>query len=185
MATNINMQGDTPEGSLREFWLLYLVWGVMALIFGILLFTRPGTTALVWVQIMAIFWVIGGIVDLVGAIAERGKAWGWRAFGGAISVLAGLYILSEPILGTIAAVQILFLLLVINSIFNGFVNLWAGFSQPRSIAQIVLGGFQVFIGVWLLMHPLVGMVALIPLFGIMLIVFGIATIFLAFRVRAS
>lgn len=184
MTTNIETH-DQPEDSLRELWWLYLAWGGLSIVFGTLLLTRPSTTALVWVQIMAMFWLIGGIVDLIGAITERGKGWGWRILGGGISVLAGLYILSEPIWGALATVQVLFLLLVIDAIFNGFVNLWDGFSKPRSIARIVLGAFQIFIGGWLLLHPLVGMVALIPLFGIALIAFGIASIFLAFRFRAS
>lgn len=183
MTTNVETQGKAPEESLRGFWLLYLAWGGLSVIFGILLLTRPSTTALIWVQIMAIFFLVGGVVDLVGAVVERGRAWVWRLIGGILGVLVGLYILSEPIWGTLATIQVLFLLLAIDAMLNGFVNLWAGFSKPRSILQIVLGVFQIFIGGWLLMHPLVGMVALIPVFGIALIVFGLLAIFLAFRFR--
>jgi uncharacterized membrane protein HdeD (DUF308 family) len=185
MTTHIKTQSAMLEGNSRDFWFLYLAWGVISVIIGLLLLLRPGTTALVWIQIMAIFWLIGGIIDLIRAIAERGGGWGWRVLAAIISILAGIFILSEPIWGMVVTVQVLFIILVINAIINGAANVFIGFRQPRSLLAIILGVFQIFIGIWLLMHPLAGMLALLPLFGIILIVFGIMVTFFAFRARRA
>lgn len=160
-------------------WLL-LLWAATTIIIGGLLVFRPVPTALIWVQIMAVFWMIGGLYDVVGSISQRGDGWGWQLTSGLVSLLAGLYIVGSPLIGAFVAIQLFFYLLVISAIFNGIINVVFGLRAPRSWAQVILGVFQVFIGGWLLFHPLVGMLALVPTLGIIMIIGGVISLIASF-----
>src|SRR5262249_60566566 len=70
-------------------WWLILLQGIALLIIGLLLFTETAITLFMLVMFLGIYWLIGGIFDLVGVIVDRTQ-WGWRLFAGVIGVLAGL-----------------------------------------------------------------------------------------------
>lgn len=160
-----------------------IVWGILLLVVGYYFLTNPITSALFWVQVMAIVWLAGGIFDLVVVLTQRGQYWVWRLLGAIISILAGLYIISNPILGALFTVQIAFLFIAISAIIDGAINIVAGFrtgAGPRW-SGIILGVVQLIVGVWLLLHPIAGMLALLPAFGLLLIASGIIAIIAAFR----
>lgn len=172
----------SEERSSTNRWLLIL-WSLTIIIVGGFLVFRPAPTALFWVQVMAIFWLIGGIWDIVGSLMQRGDGWGWQLTGGIISLLAGLYIVGSPLVGAVVLIQLFFFLLVFSAIFNGIVNVFRGIRAPRSWGQVVLGALQVFIGGWLLFQPLVGMLALVPTFGIIMIAGGIISLVFSFTLN--
>lgn len=161
-----------------------IVWGILMMVGGYFLVTHPATTALIWVEIMAIIWLIGGIFDFIDALTRRGAYWGWRLAGAVISILAGLFILANPILGALFTLQIAFLFIAISALVDGVIGIFVGFRAPtgRSWSTIILGVLQLIVGVWLLLNPIAGMLALLPAFGLLLIVGGIITVIAAFRV---
>jgi uncharacterized membrane protein HdeD (DUF308 family) len=168
------------RGTPPKFTWVLLAWGIFSIIAGISLVTQPGITALVWVQILAIFLVASGVIDIIGAVIQRQGAWLLEVVAAMLNVLIGGFVLANPLLGTIVTIQLLFYLLVFSALINAVVNLWLGFQQPRSVAQIVLGVFQLILGIWLLGHPLLGLLTLVPVMGIYLIVYGILALVLAF-----
>ncbi len=93
----------------------FIVWGALAIVAGFFLVTNPARTGLILVEIMAIFWVVGGIIDIVRSIAQRGDLWGVRLTLAIISLIAGLYIIGNPKLGTIFVIQISFIFLAISA----------------------------------------------------------------------
>ena len=67
----------------------------------VFLVTRPATTGVIFAaEVMAIFWVVGGIIDFILGDRPAGDLWGLRLTFAIISFIAGLYILGSPILGT-------------------------------------------------------------------------------------
>lgn len=176
---------DTSRGTPPKFTWVIAAWGIFSIIAGIMLVTQPGITALVWVQILAVYLVASGVIDIIGAVVQRQGAWVVEVIAGILNVILGGFVLANPLLGTLVTIQILFYLLVFSVLVNALVNLWLGFQQPRSIAQTVLGVFQLILGTWLLGHPLLGLLTLVPIMGIYLIVYGILAIVLAFAARQS
>src|SRR5215471_10222119 len=81
-------------------WWLILLQGIALLIIGLLLFTETAITLFMLVMFLGIYWLIGGIFDLVGVIVDRTQ-WGWRLFAGVIGVLAGLAVVRHPLWATI------------------------------------------------------------------------------------
>lgn len=68
--------------------------GGLALVVGLLILRDPLQSVLVLGIILGVFWVIAGVVDIIGAfIAPPDSGRGWEVFSGVISVLAGGFLL--------------------------------------------------------------------------------------------
>ena len=68
--------------------------GGLALIVGLLILRDPLHSVLVLGMIIGVFWVIAGIIDILGAlVAPPGSARGWEIFIGVVGVLAGGFLL--------------------------------------------------------------------------------------------
>jgi uncharacterized membrane protein HdeD (DUF308 family) len=170
-------------------WWLYLLWGVAAVVIGFWLVWRPGVTALVIVQVLAVYWLVGGIFDSISAIILRDRDWGWRLASGVIGIVAGLVIIGHPILGTAISIAFLFWWLIFTAIITGVIDIVNGFRHKDehggriAIGHILLGILKVLIGLILLERPLENSLLLVPVLGIMAIIAGVALVIMAFQVR--
>ena len=165
-------------------WALLLLWGLAWVILGLFLFFEPGITAVVLVQIMAVFWVVGGVLDLMNGLAhpeQPGRA--WRVLGGILGIVAGIIIMIHPIIGALVTVAFGFYLLAFAAIVTGIINLVGGFQRTLSWGVSLLGVAQIILGIFLVTHPLVGMLAYVPTLGVLAIVAGIVIVISSFRVR--
>jgi uncharacterized membrane protein HdeD (DUF308 family) len=177
------MATATPQS---HGWALLLVWGVAWVVLGLFLLFQPGVTAILLVQIMAVFWVVGGVIDLVTGLTHGEHPHrGWHIFGGILSIAAGVIIMAHPLVGAIVTIAFGFFLLAITAIVNGLINLVGGFKGGISWGGSLLGLVQVIIGIFLVTHPMMGMLAYVPTLGIITIAAGIAVIVFAFRVKAG
>jgi uncharacterized membrane protein HdeD (DUF308 family) len=68
--------------------------GGLALIVGLLILRDPLQSVLVLGMILGVFWVIAGVIDIVGAfIAPPPSGRGWEVFTGVVTLLAGGFLL--------------------------------------------------------------------------------------------
>ena len=100
-------------------------------------------------------------------------------------IVAGVIIMANPLAGTIVTIAFGFFILAFAAIVNGLINLVGGFKGGISWGGSLLGFLQVIIGVYLLTHPMMGIVAYVPTLGIITIAAGIAVIIFGFRVKAG
>jgi uncharacterized membrane protein HdeD (DUF308 family) len=174
----------TTTNASHHGWALLLLWGLSWVILGFFLLFQPGMTAIVLVQIMAVFWVVGGVLDLMNGLTHREQTGrGWRVLSGILGIVAGVIIMLHPIAGTLVTVAFGFYLLAFAAIVTGIINLVGGFQKTLSWGVSLLGLAQIILGVFLVTHPLVGMLAYVPTLGILAIVAGIVIIISSFRVR--
>ena len=168
-------------------WWAYLLWGLGSIVLGILLITRPALTALFLVRAMAVFWLVGGVVDIIRALVARDKGGGWIIAGGIVGILAGIVILGHPILGAVLTLATLFLFAACSAIFYGVVNIVGGAVRGEAASwswgRFLLGVLQVIIGVFMLWHPVVGTLAFTSVLGIVAIVGGVGATGLAIGSR--
>lgn len=89
-------------------WWLAIV-GLAGLAAGALTFLMPGLTALVLVTFIAVWAIVLGVMEIIGAIKLRKEIQGeWLLIlNGAISVLFGLVLLWRPMTGAIALIWII------------------------------------------------------------------------------
>lgn len=164
---------------------LLLLWGLAWIILGLFLLFRPGVTAILLVQFMAVFWVVGGVIDLMSGLSHAQPGRGWRIFGGILGAVAGVILILHPILGAIVTVAFQYYLLALIAMVVGVINLFGVFKASLSWGGSLLGLVQVILGIFLVTHPIVGMIALVPTLGLVLMVGGIVTIVAAFRIKGA
>jgi len=164
-------------------WWLYIVQGIALLLLGALALSAPGATLVVLVQLTGIYWLVSGIVTLVGLVGDR-TAWGWKLFAGFIGVLAGIAIIAHPLWASVLVPTTLVLVIGIFGIVNGAMMIFASFG-PRRWTGVILGIFGVFLGLILVANPVIGAATLPFVIGVFALVGGVMSIGMAFIERRS
>jgi uncharacterized membrane protein HdeD (DUF308 family) len=70
--------------------------GILALLTALLILRRPLQSVVVVTLLIGVWWLVHGIVDIVGAVPAGGAHRGWSLFLGALSLIAGVYVLLNP-----------------------------------------------------------------------------------------
>ena len=162
-------------------WWLVLLDGIAAVIIGILLFTSPGVTMAVLVQILGLYWLIKGILEIISIFIDSSQ-WGWKLFMGIVGILAGILILQHPLWSTFLVPGVTVLLIGIFGIVIGIIGLVRAF-QGAGWGVGILAVLSLLLGILLIANPLFS-IALFPfILGSFAIVGGIAAIIMAFRMR--
>ena len=77
--------------------LLMAFIGIIGMVVGIAVIRHPFTTVAVLATLLGIVWIVGGAVDVIASIAgPEAPNRGFTAFGGILSVLAGIIVVSWP-----------------------------------------------------------------------------------------
>lgn len=164
-------------------WWIPLIEGIALVIVGILLFTNTAATVLVLVQVLAIYWLISGIMELISLFIDR-SAWGLKLIGGIIGIWAGLVILNHPIGGALALGFTLVIILGIQALILGVVNIIQAF-RGAGWGIGLMGVINIIFGVLLLGNTLIAAATLPWVLGGFAIVGGIAAIIMAFRLKTT
>jgi uncharacterized membrane protein HdeD (DUF308 family) len=87
-----------------EDWWVVLLEGVVAVLFGVLVFMRPGMTSLALLYLIGAWAVVTGALRVVMAIYLRREIHGegWLAAGGILSILFGVLMFASPATGALA-----------------------------------------------------------------------------------
>lgn len=72
-----------------------LVSGVLELIVGLIVVLKPGQAAAVLTLVLAMYLLVGGAFRIGAAFTMRVPGAGWLALSGVVSLLCGLFLISE------------------------------------------------------------------------------------------
>ncbi|MBB2911166.1 uncharacterized membrane protein HdeD (DUF308 family) [Streptosporangium becharense] len=166
---------------LSRTWWVYLVRGACAILFGLLAVVWPDITLYALVVVFGAFAVVNGVFSLFNA--GRGGSRAWMILAGVVGILAGVAVLLWP---GITALSLL-VLIAAWAIAVGILEIVAAV-RLRKVMEgewtfIVSGVLSVLFGLLLLAWPAAGALAMIWLIGTMAIVYGVALLMLAFRLR--
>src|SRR5215211_873768 len=131
-------------------WWLVLLEGIAAVIIGLFLLTAPGATLFVLVQVLGIFWLVGGIFRTVSIFIDT-SLWGWKLVGGVLGILAGIVVLQHPLWSSVLVPAIYLIILGIQGLISGGVSLVLAFSGGGWGAGI-LGALSIVFGLVLLFN---------------------------------
>ena len=162
-------------------WWLVLIEGVAFLIIGLLLLVATEKTLVLLIQLLGIYWLIKGVVNIVSMFIDH-TMWGWKLFAGILGILAGILILNHPLWSALLVPATLIIILGVQGIIFGILGLIQAF-QGAGWGAGILGALSVIFGLVLLFNPILGAAALPWVLGIFGIVGGIAGIIAAFRMR--
>ena len=171
---------------LARNWWVFVLRGVVAILFGILAFVRPGITLEALVLLFAFWALFDGILSLIGSVgaAQAREPWWPLVLIGLLGIAAGILTLRYP------GVTALALLLVIAfwSIFRGIIEIVAAVRLRDLIPGewwLILGGIaSIAFGVLLVRYPESGLLAVVWLIGFYAVIFGITQIMLGFRLKS-
>ncbi len=159
--------------------------GIVALLFGIFAFARPGITLVSLAFIFAGFVVASAVLAVAsGVTGIVTSARGWTAFLiGLLGFVVGLRMFAYPGVTILAVLWIL----GIWAIASGVAEFVAGIRLRREITnewRLILSGLlSCLFGVLLIWFPLLGGLAVAWSIGTAAIVYGVTEIALGFRLR--
>ena len=167
----------------RNWWALALR-GLAAVIFGLVAFAVPGVTLTVLVLFFAAYLLVDGVFALIAGLraAEQHERWGALAAEGALDLVAGVFVLMWPGLTLVAFVYVA----AFWALVSGIALLVAAFRLHRQHGEWMMflaGLLSIAWGILVALFPIAGILVWAWWIGAYALIFGIAMLTLAFRLR--
>ena len=169
---------------LKEFadnWWAFALRGAFALIFGTLALSYPGLTLLVLIILFGVWTLIDGVTAVIMAIGQKG--WIWYLLAGFLSVGVGVFAISRPGATGLA----LLFLIGIWAVAKGVIEIIEAIQLRNEIegewALILTGVISILFGLFVLVRPGAGALALVWLIVIYSYMFGILQLMIGLRLR--
>lgn len=178
----------------KGVWWWVLIRGILAVIFGVIALTNPGSAILAFAIVFGAYALVEGVITAVHAVRVRNelKAWVWLLVQGILSVIAGAIALIVPGLVGLFGGLVLLWTIVIWNVMHGAAGLRSAAGAPSGGAKTVgiIAGvltilFGIVLGILTIVTPLAALLGLVWLIGIYAIVFGIMLAIAAIQVRAA
>ncbi|HVX96568.1 MAG TPA: HdeD family acid-resistance protein [Polyangia bacterium] len=180
----VTSRGD--EIGLASRWGWVVLRGVVAIVFGLLAFARPGAMTLSLVMLFAAYAFVGGIATIISA-AQRGRAgqsWGMLMLDGVLGIAVAVVAVLWPASTAMAFVWVL----GIWAILSGALELGSAVSLRKVIRHewtlALMGLLTLAFGVLMFARPIIGAVAVVYTLGIYAIAFGVLNVAFGFRLRS-
>jgi len=170
--------------ALQRNWWAIAIRGALAILFGLIALFMPGITMLTLVIIFAAYAVMDGIFAIVAAMraAQRHERWLLLVVEGIADIAAAIVFLVWPEVTVVVFV----LVLAVWAIITGLLELAAGIRLDFIAGRgwLIFGGIlSVLFGVLLIVAPMAGAVVLTWWLGAYALLFGIALVVLALKLR--
>ena len=169
----------TEQESAMNYALLFA--GIVSLVIGILLFTQTTATLAVIMLLIGLSWFIQGIFNLMSIFMDKAQ-WGWKLFGGAIGIAAGLLVLKNPIESTAVVPAAVALLMGVFGLLIGLSGLLEAF-QGGGWGVGIFGVVAVVIGLLFIFNSFVTGQALVWVLALLLVIQGVLGIYYAYKYR--
>jgi uncharacterized membrane protein HdeD (DUF308 family) len=180
------MAEEVVEVSVPRWW-SFLLRGIAALIFGIVVLAWPGSTQKVLVFVFGIFVLAAGVAAVAATVAEarKGEPFFLSLLVAAVCLVIGILVLAQPNVGTTTIRY----LIAAWAIIYGFMIVMSGFAAPKGDSNlkwilVLTGVASIIIGIILFAVHGLGLWAIILIIGIYAIVQGILLCMVSFRIRA-
>jgi len=177
------METPTALESLTRNWWVYVLHGVVAVLFGIAAFVWPGLTLFVLVALYGAYAIVEGAISLVGAFRSGGGFRWSLLLWGLLGIAAGIVAFVWPGITALALVY----LIGAWAIIKGVVQIAVAVRVRREIKGEwllgLVGVLSIAFGVLLAAFPGAGALSLVWLIGAYAIVAGVAMVALGLRLR--
>lgn len=166
-------------------WWMLAIRGACAIIFGVLAWIWPGITLFALIILFGAYSLVDGVIAIGGAIrgGVPGQSRAWMAFVGVCGVAVGLIAFFWP--GVTSLVMLM--LIAAWAVVTGVFEIIAAISMRKEVSgtgwEVVSGVVSVLFGVVLFAWPASGVLTLVWLVGLFSILFGVMSLFAAFRLR--
>lgn len=175
------MTTETPTSPDRTINYAFLLGGITALIFGVILLIRGDDALELLAVILGLWWLIHGVFMVFAVFVDREDVV-WKLAIGLLGIVAGILVLNNPneaadlFKGAFGVVLgIIGILVGLSAIFGSF--------RGGGFGSLVFGLVSGVIGVLVLLNPGWTTNTLITIFAVLLLVDGVAGIYLAIKYK--
>ena len=137
----------------------------------------------VLVQVLGWYWLVDGIIRLVSIFVDK-SGWGWKLCMGILGIILGLAVIQHPLWSAILVPTTLVLAVGFIGMTIGLLQVIAAF-RGAGWGTGVLGVCSVLLGLFLIVNPLSGLVALPFVLGFLALIGGIVAPIVALGRRAD
>lgn len=162
---------------------LFALRGVLAILFGILAFIWPGSSAVALVFLFGAYAVLDGILTIAASVRNRvnNDRWWMGLLEGIVDIAAGVIAFVFP---TLAAITLVFVI-AIWAIITGLLEIATAIRLRREIDNEwslgLAGVVSILLGVIMVINPGAGLIGLVWAIALYAVLFGIFMLVLAIR----
>ncbi|WP_291910732.1 HdeD family acid-resistance protein [Chitinophaga sp. CB10] len=168
-----------------NYWWIFLLRGIFALVLGILAIVWPGATFTTLVVFFGAYLFIAGTFAVIGAIAARRTSENWGVFllTGIVGIILGILTIINPFATGAALIYLVAFWAVVAGLFEIIIAIRLRKVITGEGWYIAGGLLTIFFGILLLSNPVAAAVTLTWIFGFYAIITGVMLISLSFRLR--
>jgi uncharacterized membrane protein HdeD (DUF308 family) len=185
MADSAVRTDNIGVGLWNAHWWDFLLRGLIAVAFGLILFLLPGLSLLTFIMLFAAFAFVVGIILLLQAVTIKDGRWWVRIIEGLIGIAAAASVILWPHITLLTFAYII----AFYWIFTGILDVITAIEARKVIHGewlLIAGGIlSAIVGVVLLYKPLIGILALAQVIGILNIAFGIVLVMLTIKLKLT
>jgi uncharacterized membrane protein HdeD (DUF308 family) len=170
---------------LSKAWWVYLVRGLLAILFGVLAFARPGLTLATLVIFFGAWALATGVFAIFAAFAAKKVHTDWWVLllEGLLGIAVGLVTFWAPGITAISLLWYLAFWAILSGIFE-IVTALRLRKEIRGEGWLMLAGLaSIVFGVLLLARPGAGALAVITFIGAYALVLGVILLMAAFKLK--
>ena len=169
---------DPPDRVLNY---AFLLGGVAALIFGIILLIRQEEALALLMVVIGLWWLIQGIFMIFSVFLDSEDVV-WKLVIGVLGVVAGFLVLTNPGTATELFKGVIGIILGAIGVIVGISALVGAF-RGGGFGAAVFGVVSILIGLLIFFNAQFSTTVLVTLFGLLLVIDGIAGIWMAIRYK--
>lgn len=168
-----------------QYWWIFLLRGLFAVILGFFALLMPGITFTTLVIFLGAYMLADGIFSAIAAISNRKSIvyWGWMLATGILSILVGLITFMNPF----ATGAALLYLVACWAIVVGILEIVVAIRLRKVITgegwYILAGILSIIFGILIFLNPIAGAITITLIFGVYALLFGFMLISLALRLK--
>ena len=170
---------------LHPSWWVLLLRGAAAIIFGVLTWMQPAASAAALVLVFGAYVFVDGLLGIYTAIKSRQQSRHWWVvlLWGLTGVVVGVLTVINPAITAL----VLTIYIGVWALMTGVLQIVAALRLRKEIQGewvLVLGGLlSVLFGIFVLMQPGAGMMAMLWVLATYAVIFGVLMVILAFKIK--
>ena len=169
---------------IARHWWIHLVRGVLAILFGLAALFWPGITLRVLVLLFGAWVLVEGALALTSGFRNREEPGWWILL---LEGLAGIIVAACTFAWPLITAQVLLVLIALWALVTGILEIAAAFRLRREIegewVLAMIGVLSLLIGLFILINPAAGALAVAWAIGLDAILFGALLLYLGLKVR--
>lgn len=168
---------------LSRSWWLFLLRGILAILFGLLALFRPGVTMEALLLFIGAWFFVDGVCRLVAAFSGGTEDRWLVGIGGVLGILLGILTFSSPLATGLAILMFIAAWAIVTGGFEIYTALRLRKEIEGEWVMILLGLISIAFGIYCVYAPLVSGIGVTMALGTFALVIGVVNLILAFKIK--